>query len=80
MKIILEGEEAAEYLLSRQMGELKNFVNELKKMHDGLRHCNRFELSDLCNKISNILDTITSDEMISKLAQLTMTTRNDLSD
>lgn len=63
MKIILEGEEAADYLLSRQLGELKDLVNELKAMHDGLRRCNRFELSDLCNKISNILDTIKANDL-----------------
>lgn len=80
MKIILEGEEAVNYVLSIQIGELKNLVGELKRMHDGLRHCNRFELSDLCNKINNILDTISTNEACRKLVELTVSTRNELGD
>ncbi len=80
MKIILEDNEAETYILSRQIGELKYLVNELKGMHDGLRKCNRFELSDLCNKINNILDTIATDVNLHKIVELTMSTRNELSD
>ena len=79
MKIILEDNEAETYILSRQIGELKYLVNELKCMHDRLGSCNRFELSDLCDKINNILDTIETDGTLRKLAELTMSTRNELS-
>ena len=80
MKIILEDKEAEEYLLYRQMGELKNCVNELRKMHDGLRTCKRFELTDICKKINNILDDITYNGICRKLAELNMSTPNELSD
>lgn len=69
MKIILEGEEAELYLLSRRIGELKSFVKELEEMHDGLRRCNRFELTDLCNKIGDLLDTVKTNEVLVKLAR-----------
>ena len=73
MKIILEDKEAEAYLLSRQMSELKNLVNELKSMHNGLRKCNRFELTDLCNKISNMLDVIETNDVFSELFGLSTT-------
>ena len=80
MKIILKDKEAEAYVLYRQMGELKNCVNELRKMHDGLRTCNRFDLTDICNKINNILDDITFHGICCKLAELNMSTPNELSD
>lgn len=75
MKIILEGKEADAYILSRQIAEVESLVDEIKSMHDGLLRCNRFELTDVCNRLNNILESIATNEALIKLAQLSTTIR-----
>lgn len=72
MKIILEGDEAELYIVSRKFNELETLVNKLEKMHKGLLKCNRFELTDLCNKINDILDEVGTKELLVKLCKHSM--------
>lgn len=69
MKIILEDDEAEMYIFSRKVYELEEFVNKLEKMHKGLVECNRFELTDLCNKINDILAELAKNSVLVKLCQ-----------
>lgn len=72
MKIILEDDEAEMYIFSRKVYELEEFVNKLEKMHKGLVKCNRFELTDLCNKINDILAELDKNAVLVKLCQHSM--------
>lgn len=72
MKIILEGDEAELYILSRHVDEVDDLVKKLKQMHNGLSKCNRFELTDLCDKIDALLSKIEGHLTIQRLQELTI--------
>lgn len=65
MKIILEDEEAEEYILNRHISNLKSAERELKNLHDRFRDgYDDFEVTDLCNKIEQILNSIATNKLI----------------